>query len=179
MTAPPEGDEAPAVGADRDAGPGDGHETGGDFAELVEMPGHLLRRCQQIAVALFLQECRDLDLTPLQYAVLSALDHHGELDQNRLSGLTALDRTTVSTVIGKLELRGLVARRRSRADRRHNAITCTGAGRALLRRARPAVEAAQARILAPLAADQRTAFLACLKKIADDNNLESRAPLKR
>ncbi len=167
MTAPPDGDEL-AVAADA-----------GAAAELVDMPGHLLRRCQQIAVALFLQECRADDLTPLQYAVLKALDQHGELDQNRLGGLTALDRTTVSTVVGNLERRGLVARRRSRADRRHNAITCTPAGGALLRRAQPAVDAAQARILAPLAADEREGFLACLKKIADGNNLESRAPLKR
>ncbi len=164
MTAPPESREALAVGAP---------------PELVDMPGHLLRRCQQIAVALFLQECRALDLTPLQYAVLRALQGHGELDQNRLGGLTALDRTTVSTVVGKLEARGLAARTRSTADRRFNAITLTPAGAALLRDAEPAVEAAQARILAPLAPGEREGFLACLKRIADGNNLESRAPLKR
>jgi DNA-binding MarR family transcriptional regulator len=154
-------------------------EAAGAAPDLVDMPGHLLRRCQQIAVALFLQECREVDLTPLQYAVLRALDQHGELDQNRLGGLTALDRTTVSTVIGKLETRGLVARRRSRADRRHNAISITGAGTALLGRAQPAVDAAQDRILAPLAPGERQVFLDCLKRIADGNNLESRAPLKR
>jgi DNA-binding MarR family transcriptional regulator len=145
---------------------------------LIEMPGHLLRRCQQIAVAIFLQECAEADLTPLQYAVLRALDAHGELDQNRLGGLTALDRTTVSTVISKLEQRALVERRRSDTDRRHNAITLTPNGSALLRRTQPAVDAAQARILAPLAAPEREVLLACLKRIADGNNLESRAPLK-
>ncbi|MEQ8698411.1 MAG: MarR family winged helix-turn-helix transcriptional regulator [Bauldia litoralis] len=147
--------------------------------ELVDMPGHLLRRCQQIAVGIFLQECGAADLTPLQYAVLRALETHGELDQNRLGGTTALDRTTVSTVVGKLERRGLVARRRSRADRRHNAITLTPAGAALLARVQPAAEAAQDRILGPLPAADRKVFLACLKRIADGNNLESRAPLKR
>lgn len=143
---------------------------------VVEMPGHLLRRCQQIAVSIFLQEARDFDLTPLQYAVLATLDQHGALDQGRLGGLTALDRTTIGVVIAKLEGRGLVARRRAEADRRFNAVTCTEAGRALLHRAEAAVATAQERILAPLAAGERRQFLGFLRRIAEENNDESRAP---
>ena len=151
---------------------------GRDFAATTGMPGHLLRRCQQIAVSLFLQECRGLDLTPLQFVILSALDHHGALDQARLGGLTALDRTTVGVVLDKLEARRLIDRRRSKTDRRANLITCTAAGRALLDRAVPAVEAAQARILSPLSAAEQKRFLAALRRIADENNQESRAPLR-
>ena len=33
-------------------------------------PGYLFRRMQQIAVALFVEECRAFDLTPVQYAAL-------------------------------------------------------------------------------------------------------------
>lgn len=149
-----------------------------DLPEIAEMPGHLLRRCQQIAVSIFLQECHDLDLTPLQYAVLSALDRHGELDQVRLGGLTALDRTTIGVVVGNLEERGLIERRRSDTDRRYNAITCTQAGRRLVDKAAPAVDAAQRRILAPLTPAERKQFLAFLKRVADGNNRESRAPLR-
>jgi len=152
--------------------------AGAVFGEITEMPGHLLRRCQQIAVSIFMQECRGFALTPLQYVVLSALGHHGELDQNRLGGLTALDRTTIGTVITKLEARGLAARRRSTADRRFNAITCTDAGRALLEDVRPAVEAAQARILAPLEPQEQARFLGFLMRVAEGNNAESRAPLR-
>jgi DNA-binding MarR family transcriptional regulator len=142
------------------------------------MPGHLLRRCQQIAVSLFLQECRGLDLTPLQFVILSALDHHGALDQARLGGLTALDRTTVGVVLDKLAARGLIDRRRSKTDRRANLITCTAAGRDRLDRAVPAVETAQARILAPLSGAEQKRFLAYLRRIADENNQQSRAPLR-
>jgi len=148
------------------------------FSEITEMPGHLLRRCQQIAVSIFMQECAGSALTPLQYIALSALDHHGELDQNRLGGLVALDRTTIGKVITKLEERGLVARRRSTDDRRFNAITCTAAGRDLLERVRPAVEAAQERMLAPLEPEERARFLGYLKRVAEVNNAQSRAPLR-
>ena len=149
------------------------------FDAIAAMPGHLLRRCQQIAVAIFLQECEALDLTPLQYVVLGALESGGEMDQNRLGGLTALDRTTVGTVLSKLAGRGLVERRRSDTDKRFNAITLTDDGRALLARAVPAVADAQARILAPLAPDDRDRFLHYLQQVADGNNQESRAPLRR
>ncbi len=151
---------------------------GRDFSATTAMPGHLLRRCQQIAVSLFHQECRGLDLTPVQFVILSALDHHGAIDQARLGGLTALDRTTVGGVIGKLEARGLINRRRSTTDRRANRITCTAKGRRLLMRAVPAVEAAQARILSPLSPAAQKRFLADLRRIADENNQQSRAPLR-
>lgn len=148
------------------------------FDETARLPGHLLRRCQQIAVSIFLQECRSFDLTPLQFAVLSALEQNGPIDQVRLGGLTALDRTTIGVVVSKLEDRGLAARRRSDKDRRSNVITISDAGRALLEAATPAALAAQARVVAPLDADEQAQLVDLLGRIAAGNNDESRAPLK-
>jgi len=150
----------------------------GRFAKTARMPGHLLRRCQQIAVSIFLQESRDVDLTPLQFVVLSALDDQGELDQARLGGMTALDRTTIGVVIDKLEARGLVDRRRSETDRRSKLITCTASGRVLLSRAIPIAERAQGRILSPLSPDEQAQFIDLLERVADANNAESRAPMR-
>ena len=42
-------------------------------ARLWDRPGFLIRRLHQIHVALFLEECRGFDVTPVQYAVLTAL----------------------------------------------------------------------------------------------------------
>ncbi len=148
------------------------------FDDTARMPGHLLRRCQQIAVSIFLQECRAFDLTPLQFAVLSALDQHGPIDQVRLGGLTALDRTTVGVVVRKLEERGLASHRRSDRDRRSKMISIAEAGRELLSAAADAVATAQARIVAPLSLSERDQLLALLDRIAAGNNDESRAPLK-
>src|SRR5712692_205584 len=45
--------------------------TKGDaLAELHGAPGHLIRRSQQIAVAIFMEETKAFDLTPVQYATL-------------------------------------------------------------------------------------------------------------
>lgn len=144
--------------------------------EVAAMPGHLLRRCQQIAVALFLQEVDGL--TPVQFAVLTALDNDEAIDQNRLAGLVALDRTTISLTVGKLAERGLVDKRPSPADRRARLVALTDAGRAALAGAIPAVRRVQEKLLAPLDEGERELFVALLGLVADAGNAASRAPLR-
>ena len=142
------------------------------------MPGHLLRRCHQIAVAIFLDECAGLDLTPLQFAVLDSLHGNGPQDQVTLGGAAALDRTTISTLLRKLEARGLVRRARCTRDQRANIVTLTAAGKRLVLRAMASVEAAQQRILAPLGKAEQAQLIKLLQKLAHGNNALSRAPVK-
>ena len=150
----------------------------GDLDAVFAMPGHLLRRCHQISVAIFLAECARFDLTPLQFVTLVALARSGPLEQVALGGMTALDRTTTAVVIKKLESRGLATKQPSPADRRSKLVAITGAGRALLDEVLPAAEAVQDRILSPLTARERTLLLRLLDKIAWENNELSRAPYR-
>ena len=151
----------------------------GILDDLRKAPGHLMRRCQQIAVSVFLDECRPWDLTPLQFAVLAELNRHGPDDQVGLGGALALDRTTIGVVVKKLEERGLVRRTVSEKDRRSKPVSITDAGVGLIREVLPAAEVAQDRMLAPLTAAERTQFMRLLGKMANGNNSQSRAPLKR
>ncbi len=153
--------------------PGDG-----DLDAVFAMPGHLLRRCHQISVAVFLGECERFDLTPLQFVTLVALARSGPLEQVALGGMTALDRTTTAVVIKKLEARGLATKQRSPADKRSKLVAITEAGLALLDAVWPAVEAVQDRILSPLTARERALLLRLLDKIAGENNELSRAPYR-
>ena len=41
--------------------------------DVYTKPGYLFRRMQQIAVSIFMEECREFDLTPVQYAALVAI----------------------------------------------------------------------------------------------------------
>jgi len=143
------------------------------------MPGHLLRRCHQIAVAIFLDACAEFDLTPLQFAVLESLCNDGPQDQVTLGGATALDRTTITVLLRNLERRGLLRRDKSRRDLRSKIVTVTAAGRRLLEAVLPAVETAQRRIVAPLDAEEAEHLLELLEKVAKDNNAFSRAPERR
>ncbi len=145
-----------------------------------EMPGHLARRFQQIAVAVFLAEVEaaGFDLTPVQYAALATIGTNPGIDQITLAGLIAYDRTTITGVVDRLVQKGLLLRRASSRDRRARELQLTEQGRKTLRAITPAVEAAQ-RMLVRGLSDRETAELMRLlrKAIAAGNEL-SRAPLR-
>src|SRR6202048_3120855 len=96
-------------------------------------PGYLFRRMQQIAVAIFVEECRAHDLTPVQYAALVAIHTHPGIDATRLSAVIAFDRSTLGNVIERLETKSLVERKPAREDKRINVLYLTQSGAALLR----------------------------------------------
>src|ERR1700709_1528533 len=119
-------------------------------------PGYLFRRTQQIAVAIFVEECKAYDLTPVQYAALVAIRSHPGIDATRLSAVIAFDRSTLGNVIERLENSTYVARKPSRDDKRVKLLTLTKAGEALLHEIMPSVDRAQARMLQPLKPGDRT-----------------------
>src|SRR5437764_13963956 len=93
-------------------------------------PGYLFRRMQQIAVAIFVEECKAFDLTPVQYAALVAIRTHPGIDATRLSAVIAFDRSTLGSVIERLQAKVLVARKPSPADKRVKLLYLTKAGEA-------------------------------------------------
>ena len=139
-------------------------------------PGHLIRRAQQIAVAVFMDECGRFDVTPVQYAALAAIGAQPDIDATRLAQLIALDRSTTGSVLERLEAKALVQRNPSPEDRRIKLLRLSDSGRALLREVEAAVERAQRRIVAPLRPDERKTFLRLLARLVESNNALSRAP---
>jgi DNA-binding MarR family transcriptional regulator len=141
-------------------------------------PGYLFRRMQQIAVAIFVEECKACDLTPVQYAALVAIQTHPGIDATRLSAVIAFDRSTLGNVIERLETKLYIERKPSREDRRIKLLYLTKAGAALLRDVMPSVDRAQARMLQPLKPADRKTLLALLTQLVDLNNEASRVPLR-
>ena len=140
------------------------------------MPGHLIRRAQQIAVAIFMEECAECDLTPVQYAALVAIREDPGTDATRLSSLIAFDRSTLGNVLERLEARKLVSRYPSSDDKRIKLLKLTPEGAALAKRAERAVLAAQERILAPLRPADRAKLMELLDQLVELNNDASRVP---
>ena len=141
-------------------------------------PGYLFRRMQQIAVAIFMEECRSFDLTPVQYAALIAIHTHPGIDATRLSAVIAFDRSTLGSVIKRLETKKLIERKPSPDDKRVKLLFLTKPGAALLRDITSSVDRAQARMLQPLKPVDRKALLALLEQLVDLNNEASRVPLR-
>ncbi|MCE2909318.1 MAG: MarR family winged helix-turn-helix transcriptional regulator [Betaproteobacteria bacterium] len=144
--------------------------------DLDSLPGHHIRRLHQIAVAVFLQELEPHGLTPVQYAALQAVANTPGTDQRSLARTIGLDTSTLGGVIDRLEARGLVQRNASPDDRRVRLLTLSRAGGELLAQAVPAMLRAQERMLEPLPARERAAFLRMLRTLVTANNELSRAP---
>jgi len=145
-----------------------------------DMPGHLARRFQQIAVAVFLNEVEQAgyDVTSVQYAALVAIRANPGIDQATLAGLIAFDRTTITGVVDRLVQKGLLIRHASSLDRRARELQITDAGRQTLSGMTPAVEEAQRIMLRGLSAKEATEFLRLLRKAITAGNQLSRAPLR-
>lgn len=145
---------------------------------VYDAPGYLFRRMQQIAVSIFVEECRAYDLTPVQFAALVAIRNHPGIDATRLSAVIAFDRSTLGSVIERLLAKDYIERKPSSGDKRTKLLYLTKDGAALLREIMPSVDRAQTRMLQPLKPADRKVLLALLTQLVDLNNEASRVPLR-
>lgn len=145
---------------------------------LAERPGFLIRRLHQIHVALFQQACGQFEVTPLQYSLLSALAARKTADQTTLAADIALDRTTTTGALKRLEARHLVERPINEADRRARLCRLTRAGAALLAKIEGAARTAHETTLQGLSEHERQQFVAMMQRVVASNaNQDTCAPL--
>lgn len=133
--------------------------------QLFERPGFLARRVHQIHVSLFSELCGSFGVTPVQYSVLSALAQLDEADQTTLARAVALDRTTTTGALKRLEARGFVLRGTSLADRRAQSCRLTDAGRAILAQMEEAARRAHRATVEMLSPDEQVQLIEAMKKI--------------
>jgi DNA-binding MarR family transcriptional regulator len=146
--------------------------------DVYGAPGHLIRRCNQISVALFFEEMKQTRLTPVQYASLVAIHDHPGIEQVTLVDMIAIDRSTIGTVLRGLEARGLISRTTPPHNQRIKQLRILPAGVKLIRQTQTQMARVQERLLAPLTLAERKTFLALLSRVVQVNNEFSRAPLR-
>ena len=144
--------------------------------DLESLPGHYIRRLQQIAVAVFLQETEAHGVTPVQYAALHQVAKTPGVDQRTLARSIGLDTSTMASVIDRLEARGLMRRQASPDDRRVRLLSLSDDGHRLVDEMGPGILNAQDRMLAPLSKTERAEFMRMLRLVVTANNELSRAP---
>lgn len=137
---------------------------------LEQRPGFLIRRLHQIHVALFQEACSTFEMTPLQYSLLSALAARGTADQTSLAADIALDRTTTTGALKRLEARKLVERPVNDDDRRARVCRLTPAGAALLDKIEAGAREAHKATLGNLTKTEQTAFIAMMQRIVAANS---------
>ena len=144
--------------------------------DLETLPGHLIRRLQQMAVAVFMQETDAYGLTPVQYSVLQGIENASGIDQKTLARSIGFDTSTIGSVIDRLEVRGWVKRNSSPEDKRVRLLTLTEDGHQLLEAVVPSMLLAQERMLDPLSKKDRVEFMRMLRILVTSNQGTSRVP---
>ena len=132
---------------------------------LEDQVGHLIRRAHQRHTALFLAMIGDSQVTTTQYAALVKLHEMGELSQNHLGRLTAMDPATIQGVIRRLTSRKLISHRPDKNDKRRRCLSLTPAGRELVARLMTNGPKVSQATLDPLDPAEQRQFLALLKRL--------------
>jgi DNA-binding MarR family transcriptional regulator len=107
----------------------------------------------------------EVGLTPTQYAALVKIGEVGEISQNHLGRLTAMDPATSQGVIRRLQARGLIVLRPDPDDRRRTLVSQSDAGRRLVPTAIARGRAITRETLAPLEAAEQATLLDLLKRL--------------
>ncbi len=108
-------------------------------------------------------------MTPLQYSLLSTLALRREADQTTLAADVALDRTTTTGALMRLEARGLLERVTSVSDRRARVCRPTRRGIDMLARMEAGVRAAHEATLAPLSQAEKKQIVVLMQKLVEDH----------
>lgn len=134
-----------------------------------KVPGHYIRRCRQITTAVMLEELQPFNLTAVQYAALIAAKQNPGLDQRTLGEVISLDRSTIGSLLGRLEKDGWVRREMPENNQRMKRVFVTPACEAVLDQCTRAVEHAQERFMQALDGDEQVEFMRLLKKLVKGN----------
>jgi len=131
---------------------------------------HQLHQMSLLAQKTIAQALAPLDLSLAQASVLFILDRaNGPLPLSRLARALVQEAQSMTSLIDRLEARGLVRRIPNRRDRRIIHVALTPEGQQLLCRALPAMGQGSARAFAALTPDELRTF-ACLANRLRNHN---------
>lgn len=136
------------------------------FGTLPELIGYRLRIAQVGIFRDFCMSVGESEITPTLFGVLVLIDANPGMKQTQLAEAIQLDRSSVVSVLDKLEARGLVERVRAPDNRRANALHLTAAGQRLLQALIPQVRAHEERVLGKLDAGERAQLRRLLGRLS-------------
>ena len=103
-----------------------------DYGPLADWVGFNLRMAQAAAFQAFSRLAQEIGTRPGRFATLMLIGRNPGISQTALSRANGRDKSSLTPVLNDLARRGLIRRRRTRADQRAYRLSLTPAGRALL-----------------------------------------------
>jgi DNA-binding MarR family transcriptional regulator len=129
--------------------------------------GFVLAKAAQRVAAAGEAALRELGVSTRDVGVLTVIRERGPMSQRSLGEALRIDRTTIVTLVDRLEAAGLLRRADDPADRRAFLVTLTSAGEAVVPRAWEVVDGVESAALGGLAARERDALRDWLVRIAN------------
>lgn len=136
-----------------------------DFDELPTYVGYQVRRAQAKIFADFEATLADVDLTPGSFGVLTLIRANPGITQVALAAAFAVDKSTMSPVIFRLEKRGLVRREVLASDRRCHALYLAAAAEPQFLAARDKVRAFERSVASRLSRPEQRELARLLAKL--------------
>jgi MarR family transcriptional regulator, temperature-dependent positive regulator of motility len=136
--------------------------------DLLQHPGHLMRRALQVMNVLWSEEVSHTITSP-QFAALNALHAEPNIDQRTLGQRISLDRSTMAEVVARLSARGLIRGERHSSDGRRKTIRLTPRGQRALQQLIPRTHVMTGRLVGPLRKDEQEELLRLLMRVVRSN----------
>lgn len=145
------------------AGKNDGIEV--NFGILPNLIGYQVRMTQIAIFRDFSAALAEHEITPTQFGTLVIIDANPGVKQSELAAAIQLDRSSVVSLIDRMEREGYVKRTRVESDRRANALSLTREGVKLLSVIKPLVKRHEQRLLKRLSANERSQLTLLLGRL--------------
>lgn len=126
---------------------------------------YLLNRVGFAVTDAFSEALAAHDLTVPMWRVLAVLAHHGPQRIGDLAGLTSIEMSTLSRLLGTMQRRKLLGRKRARNDARVVMVALTESGTSLTRNLIPAATALESKLVAGLAPSEIALLARTLDKL--------------
>ena len=133
---------------------------------LTGYVGYALRRAQGVIFADFNHALAELDLRPVQFAVLVMIDQNPGASQSSVSAALGVQKANFVATIADLVQRGLVRRRKSDTDGRTYSLGLTRGGRSMLQQAAVLQSLHEARVTALIGSEGRLQLLGLLDRLS-------------
>jgi DNA-binding MarR family transcriptional regulator len=136
------------------------------FGPLEYWVGFNLRMAQEHVFQAFSRRSHEIGESPGRFATLTLIARNPGISQTELSHANGRDKSSLTPVVEDLVRRGLVARKRMRADRRTYRLSVTPAGKKTLTMLTRCARRHERVLDGIIGRRDRKRFLQILKKIA-------------
>lgn len=135
-------------------------------ARLQKVLGYQLAQAAIVTDAIFFEQVgKPMSLRPVEYTVLTLIAENPGGSLVRLARALSVTPPNISTMVDRLEGKGLIARRASEEDRRAQVLHATSKGADLVRKATQKIVQAESELL-PLSAGEQAILAELLHKVA-------------